>query len=72
MFTVDVKQQHNNNNNSIAKLHRIDIVICGHSKEGKNPSYGKINTVYIGHVRDTYFSKLEQYPDIPLATRIHV
>ena len=29
----------------IAKLHRTDLVICSHSREGKSPSYSQINTV---------------------------
>ena len=29
----------------IAKLHRTDIVICSHSREGKIPSYSQTNTV---------------------------
>ena len=29
-----------------AKFHRTDLVICSHSREGKTPSYSKINTVF--------------------------
>ena len=29
----------------IAKFHRLDLVICNHSREGKNPFYSQINTV---------------------------
>ena len=29
----------------IAKFLRTDLVICSHSREGKNPSYSRINTV---------------------------
>ena len=29
----------------IAKLHRTDLAISKHSKEGKTPSYSRINTV---------------------------
>ena len=28
-----------------AKLHRTDLIICTHSREGKTPSYSRINTV---------------------------
>ena len=27
----------------IAKFHRTDLVICSHSREGKTPSYSRIN-----------------------------
>ena len=30
-----------------AKLHRTDLVICTHSREGKTPSYLQINTVLL-------------------------
>ena len=30
----------------IAKFLRTDLVICSHSRKGKNPSYSQINTVY--------------------------
>ena len=29
----------------IAKLHRTDLIICSHSREGKTLSYSHINTV---------------------------
>ena len=29
----------------VAKLHRTDLVICSHSREGKTPSYSQINMV---------------------------
>ena len=29
----------------LAKFHRSDLVICGHSREGKTTSYSQINTV---------------------------
>ena len=29
----------------IAKIHRTDLGICSHSREGKTPSYSHINTV---------------------------
>ena len=32
---------------SIAKSHRTDLVICGQSREGKTPSYSRINTVFM-------------------------
>ena len=28
-----------------AKLHRTDLIICTHSREGKTPSYSQINMV---------------------------
>ena len=28
-----------------AELHKIDLVICSHSREGKTPSYSQINMV---------------------------
>ena len=28
-----------------AKLHRTDLIICTHSREGKTPFYSRINTV---------------------------
>ena len=30
----------------IAKFHRTDLIICSHSREGKSPSNGQINTVF--------------------------
>ena len=30
----------------IAKIHRTDLVICSHSREGQTLSYRRINTVY--------------------------
>ena len=44
MFTVDVKQQCNNNWLS-AEFHSTDFVICSHSREGKTLSYSQINLV---------------------------
>ena len=31
----------------MAKFHRTDLVICGHSREGKTLLYGQINMVYV-------------------------
>ena len=32
-----------------AKLHRTDLIICTHSREGNTPSNSRINTVYYYH-----------------------
>ena len=36
---------------STAKLHRTDLVICTHSREGKTQSYSRINTVSVSVFR---------------------
>ena len=42
----------------LTKFHRTDLVICSHSREGKTPSYSRINTlpIHMNNVTCHYFS----------------
>ena len=46
----------------ITKLHRTDLVICSHSREGKPPPYSRINMVQ--HIENSKVSeKLDKQSD---------